>query len=63
MMTWNDRIRTIAAMREVGGSFVKRLAEAWQCADADNSAKIEATWPEYLAKYRGIAETMPTEES
>jgi len=60
-MEWNDRIKTIAAMREFGGSFVKRLAEAWQCADEDNSAKIEAAWPEYLAKYRQIAETMPKE--
>lgn len=61
MMEWNDRIKTIAAMREFGGSFVKRLAEAWQCADEENSAKIEAAWPEYLAKYRGLAETNPRE--
>ena len=62
-MEWNDRIKTIAAMKEFGGSFVKRLAEAWQCADEENSAKIEAAWPEYLAKYREIADTRPKEDA
>jgi hypothetical protein len=60
-MNWNDRIKTIQAMKECGCSFVRRLAAAWQCADDENSAKIEAAWPEYLAKYRQIAETRPTD--
>ena len=39
--------------------FVKRLAAAWQCADEENSARIEAAWPDYIAKYRQLADTMP----
>ena len=58
-MEWNDRIRTIKAMNAFGGSFVQALAAAWRCADSDNSAKIEAAWPEYIEKYRKLSETMP----
>lgn len=54
-MEWNQRIATIKAMQTYGGSFVKALANAWQQADYHNSAKIEATWPEYIEKYKAMS--------
>ncbi len=50
-MTWDERIKTIRAMEKFGGSFVKALATAWQRADENNSARIEAAFPEYIEKY------------
>jgi hypothetical protein len=44
------------AMRTMGGSFVSALAEAWFRADPINRAKILATWPEYCAEYRELAQ-------
>lgn len=58
-MEWNQRIATIKAMQVYGGSFVKALANAWQHADEQNSAKIEAAFPEYIEKYS----KMTTQES
>lgn len=40
-----DKVRTVAAMREFGGDFVRRLALAWLSADDVNSARIEAAFP------------------
>ena len=55
MVEWNQRIATINAMQIYGGNFVKALANAWQHADQENSAKIEAAWPEYIEKYKMMA--------
>lgn len=55
-MEWNQRVATIKAMQTYGGSFVKALANAWMHADEDNSAKIEATWPEYIEKYKAMSD-------
>ncbi len=41
----------IEAMEKYGGSFVQALAVAASRADADNLAKIKATWPEYWKQY------------
>lgn len=49
---------TIKAMRAYGGLFVNALATAYETADSINAAKIEATWPEYLAKYEAIGAEM-----
>jgi len=58
-MEWDQRIAVIATMQRYGGSFVKALANAWGCADEDNSARIEATWPEYIQKYSAMVEKEP----
>lgn len=34
-----------------GGSFVNRLAEAWQYADSVNSAKLGEAFPEIVDRY------------
>jgi hypothetical protein len=47
----HDRL-VIQAMARFGGSFVQALAAAASAADAQNLAKIKATWPEYWAKYQ-----------
>ena len=52
----NDKARIIDAMVNHGRPFVQRLALAWRYADAEDSAKIEATWPEYIETYRRFAE-------
>lgn len=49
----------IQAMFKFGGSFVKGLATAAFAADPENMAKIKATWPEYWAKYRALADPDP----
>lgn len=61
-LEWNARIATIKAMQTYGGGFVRALASAWQVADEQNSAKLEAAFPEYIEKYRLIAETIPKEK-
>lgn len=45
----------VAAMIRFGGSFVSALGEACFHADAQNLAKIKATWPEYWAEYTEMA--------
>lgn len=50
-MEWDARLKVIKSMKAYGGSFVKALANAWQFADADNSAKIEAAFAEYIETY------------
>ncbi len=50
-MTRDQRLITIRAMKEYGGSFVQKLADLWLHADEDNAARIEKAWPEYVHKY------------
>ena len=50
-MTWDERVGTIKAMRIYGGGFVNALAEAWRLADANNSARIESSFADYMEKY------------
>lgn len=52
---YDDDLRTIAAMRQFGGSFVKALAEAAARADAGNLAILRAAFPGYWADYRAMA--------
>lgn len=54
-MADND-LAVIEAMEKYGGSFVAALALAARRADADNLAKIKATWPEYWQQYAAMAE-------
>ena len=50
-MNIEDKIKTIRAMEEHGGSFVQTVALAWRVADPDNRQRIESTWPELFAHY------------
>lgn len=50
-----ERSPIIEAMEKFGGGFVKALAVAWSKADSQNSAKIEAAFPEYIEQYRQMA--------
>lgn len=51
----DEMLEISGAMLQFGGSFVKALAAAWRLADEDNSARIVAAFPEYVAKYRELA--------
>ena len=53
-MADND-LDIIEAMETYGGSFAAALAQAARRADADNLAKIKATWPELWARYAEMA--------
>ena len=46
-----DKFWMLKAMRMYGGSFVKALGEAWECADHINNAKLEAAFPELIEQY------------
>lgn len=48
-------LKVIEAMEKYGGSFVVALAQAARRADADNLARIKATWPEYWQQYTEMA--------
>lgn len=45
-----------SAMRQYGGSFVKKLGELFQFADPDNRIRLKQAFPEYWARYTVIAE-------
>jgi len=47
--------KTIEAMIEYGGSFVRKLGAAALVADPENLAKIKTTWPDYWAQYDRMA--------
>ena len=46
-----DDIYITEAMIYKGGSFAKKLAEAFRVADPDNQQRIRLEWPEYWAAY------------
>jgi hypothetical protein len=48
--------KTIEAMMEYGGSFVRKLGAAALVADPENLAKIKTTWPDYWSKYQRMAQ-------
>lgn len=50
-----ESYRVAEAMRTYGGSFVKALGEMLQHADAQNRAKVKATWPEYWDQYEKMS--------
>lgn len=47
---------TAEAMQKTGGGFVKALGETLMRADTVNRAKLQAAFPEYMARYRTVAE-------
>jgi hypothetical protein len=42
-------------MKNHGGYFVRRRAQAWLAGDDDKRARLESAWPELFAKYADIA--------
>lgn len=46
----------VDAMQTYGGGFAQALAFAWRRADAQNQARIKATWPELFETHRELAE-------
>jgi len=50
--------KTIEAMMEYGGSFVRKLGAAALVADQENLAKIKTTWPDYWAQYERMAKQL-----
>lgn len=51
-MDFNQKYYTLLAMRQFGGGFIRKLADALEAADAGNTAWIEARlaaeFPQYL---------------
>lgn len=43
-------------MKEMGGGFASRLADAWFYADSRNRSLIETTWYALVVKYSNMAE-------
>ena len=50
-LTNQEQHNTLVAAMGFGGSFVNRLAEAWQYADSVNSAKLGEAFPEIVDRY------------
>ena len=50
-LTDQEKHNTLVAAMGYGGSFVSRLAEAWQYADSVNSAKLGEAFPEIVDRY------------
>lgn len=46
----------VAAMEEMGGSFVKALAKAYRLADMNNKAILRRAFARYWAEYVGMAQ-------
>lgn len=45
-------------MKQRGGGFVRNLAHAWTYADADNKARLEATFAPEFREYEALAATL-----
>ena len=52
-MTDQQIVHTMALL---GGSFIQKLAQAWQVADSINQAKLKAAFAEEWAVYRDLTE-------
>jgi hypothetical protein len=50
-LTNDERAATVQAMGSFGGGFVTALATAFYRADSANARKLEAAFPEMVAKY------------
>jgi hypothetical protein len=51
------------AMIMHGGSFLKKLAEAYRVADPDNQARIRCTWAGYWVAYAARAQHLLATDS
>lgn len=50
-MDSDEKFYTIKAMQQFGGGFVSALAAALSRADAQNTARIVAAFPDYIKEY------------
>lgn len=50
-MSHDQRMATLRSMVNSGGSFTRRLAEAWFFADSANSRRLAAAFPELVQRY------------
>lgn len=48
-------LATVGLMNEMGGSFVKALAQAWIQGDRENQRRIMQSFPEYFCEYAYLA--------
>jgi len=55
-MSHTEMLAMVKAMNKYGGSFVCGLADCFLRADGDNLKRLYKAFPEYVAKYREIAE-------
>ena len=54
----NDQdFKTVEAMEQYGGSFVKALAVCFHKADAANFIKLKYIFPEYWEQYKEMSKT------
>ena len=54
-LTEQERHDVYVAMTKYGGSFVKKLAEAYKHADSINAHKLETVFRDYFEKYLDIS--------
>lgn len=54
-------LATYTLMVEQGGSFIKKLAEAWMAADPANRERLEAAFAPEFSRYAEIASILATE--
>ncbi len=54
-VVYNDE-EVIRTMEAYGGSFVKALAAAWRCADAQNRRRLDEAFPDYWSNYAKMTE-------
>lgn len=50
-MDSTERIRMMYNMQRYGGSFARKIGEAFSCADDCNAARLAAAFPELVEKY------------
>jgi len=58
MKNGSEKFWMLEAMKDYGGSFVRNLGVAWQCADEVNSEKLEKAFPEIKKKYVEMGERL-----
>lgn len=56
MMTHDEMLKMVEAMKRYGGSFVVALAECFILADVDNLYRLEMAFPEIVQQYRFSAD-------
>lgn len=55
-MTEQEKYEAFHLMKEMGGGFATRLADAWFYADSGNKEKIETAFADMLRRYAAMTE-------
>lgn len=58
-MTQDEKLAMVEAMRSYGGNFIRSLAECFLTADPNNLKRLCEAFPDYVQRYREMAEIMP----